>query len=51
MDLYGCEPFMKKIEEVVGMISSTQYQEFLQQAGMVTPVPPQPIFTGLLERG
>lgn len=43
MDKYGCEPFLRKLERAIG--ASEQYEKFLKEAGMVTPVPPQPILT------
>lgn len=45
MDTFGCEPFLRKLEQAIG--AQEQYSKFLKEAGMVTPVPPQPIFTGL----
>jgi hypothetical protein len=50
MDLYGCESFLRRLEHVIEL--SMRYKtvdEFLQEAGLVPPVPPQPIFTGLLK--
>lgn len=47
MDLYGCEPFLRKLERYIG--AQEQYEKFLKEAGVVSPVPPQPIFTGLLK--
>lgn len=44
MDLYGCEPFLRKFEQYLQL--GDKYERFLKEAGLVPPVPPQPLITG-----
>lgn len=40
----GCVPFLKQIEEYAE--NSVKLEQLIRTAGLETPVPPQPIFTG-----
>jgi hypothetical protein len=41
---YGCEPFLKKIEQYAEQ--QMRFAKILKDAGPTEPVPPQPIITG-----
>ncbi len=42
--IYGCEPFMKKLEAFVR--EQYSYSQFIKVAGLEPPAPPRPIITG-----
>lgn len=44
MAKYGCEPFLKKLEQELDM--TVKLQQFIKDAGLEPARPHQPIFTG-----
>lgn len=45
MLVYGCVPFMKKLETAMNL--GEKYRQYIKLAGLEPPAPPQPIITGV----